>query len=56
VQPYRRRHLGEEACHLSAPRPLIYEMPTLKRYLKFKGQVLIGNPMTRAILAMFSET
>jgi len=40
------------------PPPLIYEMPTLKRYgyLKFKGQVLIVNPMTRTIIDMFSET
>jgi hypothetical protein len=42
----------------SLPPPLIYEMPTLKRYsyLKFKGQVLIVNPMTGAIVDMFSET
>jgi hypothetical protein len=40
------------------PPPLIYEMPTLKHYsyLKFKGQVLIINPMTRKIVDMFSET
>ncbi|HEY2530882.1 MAG TPA: DUF1236 domain-containing protein [Xanthobacteraceae bacterium] len=40
------------------PPPLIYEMPTLKRYsyLKFKGKVLIVNPMTRKIVDMFSET
>lgn len=40
------------------PPPLIYEMPALKRYayLKFKGQVLIVNPMTRKIVEMFSET
>jgi hypothetical protein len=40
------------------PPPLIYEMPNLKRYtyLKFKGQVLIVNPMNRKIVDMFSET
>jgi hypothetical protein len=40
------------------PPPLIYEMPTLKHYsyLKFKGRVLIINPMTRKIVDMFSET
>lgn len=40
------------------PPPLIYEMPALKRYtyLKFKGQVLIINPMTRKIVDMFAET
>jgi hypothetical protein len=39
------------------PPPLIYEMPALKRYtyLKFKGQVLIVNPMTRKIVDMFGE-
>jgi hypothetical protein len=42
----------------SLPPPLIYEMPTLKRYtyLKFKGQVLIINPMTHKIVDIFSET
>ena len=42
----------------SLPPPLIYEMPALKRYtyLKFKGQVLIVNPMTGKIVDMFSET
>jgi hypothetical protein len=40
------------------PPPLIYEMPTLKHYsyVKFKGQVLVINPMTRKIVDMFSET
>jgi hypothetical protein len=39
------------------PPPLIYEMPPLKRYsyLKFKGQVLIINPMSRKIVDMFAE-
>jgi hypothetical protein len=39
------------------PRPLIYEMPLLKRYtyLKFKHQVLIVNPMNRKIVDMFPE-
>jgi hypothetical protein len=42
----------------SLPPPLIYEMPVLKHYtyLKFKGQVLIVNPMTGKIVDMFSET
>jgi len=42
----------------SLPPPLIYEMPALKQYtyLKFKGQVLIVNPMTGKIADMFSET
>lgn len=42
----------------SLPPPLIYEMPALKRYtyLKFKGQVLIINPMTHKIVDIFSET
>ena len=42
----------------SLPPPLIYQMPTLKHYtyLKFKGQVLIVNPMTGKIVDMFSET
>jgi hypothetical protein len=41
----------------SLPPPLIYQMPELKRYtyLKFKHQVLIINPMTRAIVDMFPE-
>jgi hypothetical protein len=40
------------------PPPLIYEMPVLKRYtyLKFKGQVLIVNPMSSQIADMFPET
>lgn len=42
----------------SLPPPLIYEMPVLKRYtyLKFKGRVLIVNPLTGKIVDMFSET
>ena len=42
----------------SLPRPLIYEMPALKRYtyLKLKGQVLIVNPLSRKIVDMFPET
>jgi len=40
------------------PPPLIYEMPVLKRYtyLKFKGQVLIVNPMSDQVADMFPET
>jgi hypothetical protein len=40
------------------PPPLIYEMPKLERYtyLKFKGQVLIVNPMTSKIVDMFPAT
>lgn len=40
------------------PRPLVYQMPALKRYtyVKFKHQVLIVNPMTRTIVDMFSES
>jgi hypothetical protein len=36
------------------PRPLIYEIPLLKRftYVKFKDEVLIVNPMTRNIVEM----
>ena len=36
------------------PRPLIYEIPALKRYsyVKFKDEVLIINPMTRKIVEM----
>lgn len=39
------------------PPPLINEMPALKQYtyLKFKGQVLIINPMTRKIVDIFPE-
>jgi len=39
------------------PPPLIYEMPALKQYtyLKFKGQVLIINPMTGKIVDIFPE-
>jgi hypothetical protein len=41
----------------SLPPPLIYQMPELKQYayLKFKHQVLIVNPMTLQIVAMFPE-
>ena len=41
----------------SLPPPLTYQMPELKRYayLKFKHQVLIVNPMTHQIVAMFPE-
>jgi hypothetical protein len=40
------------------PPPLIYEMPNLKRYtyLKFKGKVLIVNPMDSKIVDMFPQT
>jgi hypothetical protein len=39
------------------PPPLIHEMPALKQYtyLKFKGQVLIVNPMTGKIVDIFPE-
>jgi hypothetical protein len=39
------------------PPPVISQMPELKQYtyLKFKHQVLIINPMTRAIADMFPE-
>ena len=39
------------------PPPLNQEMPALKEYtyLKFKGQVLIINPMTGKIVDMFPE-
>lgn len=39
------------------PRPLVYEIPELKRYtyLKLKNQVLIVDPMTRKIVDMFPE-
>jgi hypothetical protein len=39
------------------PRPLITEMPPIRQYtyLKFKGQVLIVDPMTRKIVDMFPE-
>ena len=42
---------------LALPRPLIYEIPLLRRYayLKFKHEVLIINPMTRKIADMFPE-
>jgi hypothetical protein len=42
---------------LALPRPLIYEIPLLRRYayLKFKHEVLIVNPMTRKIIDMFPE-
>jgi hypothetical protein len=39
------------------PRPLIYEIPLLKRYtyLKFKQQVLLVNPMNRKVVDLFPE-
>ena len=39
------------------PRPLIYEIPLLKRYayVKFKDEVLIVNPMTRKIVGDVSD-
>jgi hypothetical protein len=39
------------------PPPLLNEMPALKQYtyLKFKGQVLIINPMTGKIVDIFPE-
>jgi len=39
------------------PPPLLNEMPALKQYtyLKFKGQVLIINPMTEKIVDIFPE-
>jgi hypothetical protein len=39
------------------PQPLISEIPETKRYtyLKFKGQVLIVNPMTHKVVDMFPE-
>ena len=39
------------------PPPLLNEMPALKQYtyLKFKGQVLIVNPMTGKIVDIFPE-
>jgi hypothetical protein len=39
------------------PRPLIYDMPTLKQYgyLKLKHQVLIIDPMTHKIVDMFTD-
>lgn len=39
------------------PPPLTYEMPVLKQYtyLKFKGQVLIIDPMTGKIVDIFPE-
>jgi hypothetical protein len=42
---------------LALPRPLINDMPLLRRYayLKFKHEVLIINPMTRKIVDMFPE-
>ena len=40
------------------PRPLTYQMQPLKRYkyIKFKHQVLIVNPMTRKIVDMYPES
>ena len=39
------------------PRPLITEMPEVRQYtyIKFKGQVLIINPMTHKIVDMFPQ-
>jgi hypothetical protein len=40
------------------PPPLISEIPLTRQYgyLKFKGQVLIVNPMTKKIVDVFPET
>ena len=40
------------------PQPLLSEIPATKQYtyVKFKGQVLIVNPMTDKIVDMFSAT
>jgi hypothetical protein len=37
------------------PRPLIYELPTLREYtyVKFRDQILIVNPLTNEIVDMF---
>jgi hypothetical protein len=42
---------------LALPQPLVRQMPQLKRYsyLKFKGEVLIVDPMTRKIVDQFAE-
>jgi hypothetical protein len=42
---------------LALPRPLIYQMPLLKRYtyLKLKQKILIVNPLNRKIVEMFPE-
>jgi Protein of unknown function (DUF1236) len=39
------------------PRPLVYDIPTLKQYgyLKLKHQVLIIDPMTHKIVDMFPD-
>jgi hypothetical protein len=39
------------------PRPLIYQMPLLRRYtyLKLKHQVVIVNPLSRKVVAMVPE-
>jgi len=39
------------------PRPLIYEIPELKRYtyLKLKGEVLLVDPMTDKVADMFPQ-
>jgi hypothetical protein len=39
------------------PRPLIYQMPLLKRYtyLKFKNNILVINPMTRKLVEVFPQ-
>lgn len=40
------------------PRPLIYQLPILKRYtyVKFRDQLLIVNPLTKQIVDMFPQT
>ena len=39
------------------PRPLVYEIPVLKRfmYVKFKHEVVIINPLTRVVAAVLPE-
>jgi hypothetical protein len=39
------------------PRPLIYEMPVLReyKYVKFRDQILIVNPITNDIVDMFPQ-
>lgn len=39
------------------PRPLVYEIPLLKRYMyvKFKHEVVIINPLTRVVAAVLPE-
>ena len=40
------------------PRPLIYQMPILKRYtyVKLKKQIVLVNPMTREVVDVFPES